>query len=67
MSTTAPLALTGAEAAFFTLPPRRPRTTNRRDGAGVLARLIGAVRRELADAASRPGLTGIPRVRNYPY
>lgn len=62
-------ALVTSDFAFFALPPNRPprstRRTNREPGAA--RKLFRAIGRELRRASEEPGLTGLPRLTNYPY
>lgn len=59
-------ALAAGAFAFSPLPPNRPSRSNRRiDGARSAARVIRAIRRELALAAQDP--TWVPRLERYPY
>jgi hypothetical protein len=58
------MTLSASEVAFFSPPPRPPRRTS---GDGGIGRLIRAVRRELANAASQSPVDAAPRLRDYPY
>lgn len=68
MPTFGAMALTAADVAFFTPPPRRPNRPGRRsDRRRAVARLIRAARRELARATDDSAAAWIPDVsRRYP-